>query len=155
MRVDSLLYVSATPAPPYPFAAQRDSLRAVLEAECDSALATTDETEWLHECHWPTYFFEPRLDARLVDVPGDWFSAQAALRQDLPPGFHAIVTLDVAWDGTVQEVRLRGYQGDLSQVDLVVLARRLRHGPIGQMSVPTLERASVIVPLQGAAIGQR
>ena len=155
IRVDSVLYVNEAPALSFPFAAQRDSLRAVLEAECDSALAVDSLAAFLDECHWPTYFHEPRLDARLVDVPGGWVGAQAAFRRELPLGFRAVVTLGVAWDGTVQEVWLRSYQGDLSQVDLAALVRRLRFGPIGQMSVPTLERALVTVPLQGAAVGQR
>lgn len=154
VRLDSVIYTNPTPAPAYPFEAQRDSLRSALEAECDSARAVT-EAEWVPECHWPTYFYEPRLDARLVDVPGDWLEAQAVLEQELPAGFLAVVTMDVAWDGSVREARLRAYRGDPNEVDVAGLVRRLRLAPIGHLSFPTLERTSFSIPFRGRAADER
>ena len=149
VRLDSVIYTNPVPAPPYPFEARRDSLRTRLEADCDSASAATDES-WVPECHWPTYFFEPPFDARLAGVDGGWPEAQAALEQALPPGFLAFVTVEVAWDGSVQEARLRGYRGELEDVNVVALVRRLRFDLSGSFGFPTLERAPFGVPLRGA-----
>ena len=149
VRLDSVIYTSPTPAPPYPFEARRDSLRSRLEASCDSASARTDEV-WVPECHWPTYFFEPPFNARLAGIEGGWPEAQAALEQELPPGFLAIVSVEVAWDGRVQEARLRGYRGELGDVDVVALVRRLRFDLSGSFGFPTLERAPFGIPFRGA-----
>lgn len=156
VRLDSLIYTNPEPAPPYPFEARRDALRAEFEAQCDSALAAaTEPTDWVPECHWPTYFYEPPFDARLADVAGGWTEAQATLAQELPPDFFAIVTVDVAWDGSVREARLRGYRGDPSSVDIVGLVRRLRFDLSGHFGFPTLERASFGVPFRGRAADER
>ena len=149
VRLDSVVYTSPVPAPPYPFEARRDSLRSRLEASCDSASAATGEG-WVPECHWPTYFFEPPVDARLADVPGGWSEAQAALARELPPGFFAVVQVDAAWDGSVREARLRAYRGDLVGVDLAALVRRLRFDLSGHFGFPTLERAPFAIPFRGA-----
>ena len=154
VRLDSVIYTNPEPAPPYPFDARRNSLRAALDAKCDSARATT-EADWVPECHWPTYFYEPRLDARLADVPGGWPEVQPALERELPVGFVAVVTADVAWDGSILNARLRAYRGDLSEVDVAGLIRRLRLAPIGHFDFPTLERASFSVPFRGRAADER
>ncbi|MEL7362730.1 MAG: hypothetical protein AAFN13_11715, partial [Bacteroidota bacterium] len=119
-----------------------------------SARAVT-EADWVPECHWPTYFYEPRLDARLEDVPGGWPEAQAALERELPVGFMAVVTADVAWDGSILGARLRAYRGDLNEVDVAGLVQRLRLAPIGHFSFPTLERASFSVPFRGRSSDRR
>jgi hypothetical protein len=156
VRLDSLIYTNPEPAPPYPFEDRRDSLRAEFEAECDSARATATESPgWLPECHWPTYFYEPPFDARLADVAGGWTEAQATFERELPPDFLAFVMVDVAWDGSVQEARLRVYRGDSSSVDIVDLVRRLRFDLSGHVGFPTLERASFGVPLRGRAADER
>ena len=154
VRLASEIYTNPEPAPSYPFEARRDSLRAALDAECDAARATT-EADWVTECHWPTYFYEPRLDARLADVPGGWPEAQAALERELPVGFVAVVTADVAWDGSILEARLRAYRGDLDEVDVSGLVQRLRLAPIGHFDFPTLERASFSIPFRGRAADER
>ena len=149
VRLDSVIYTSPVPAPLYPFEARHDSLRSKLEADCDSASAATDAS-WAPECHWPPYFFEPPFDARLAGVDGGWPEARAALERELPPGFLAIVSVEVAWDGSVQEARLRGYRGELEGVDLAALVRRLRFDLSGSFGFPTMERASFGVPFRGA-----
>lgn len=154
VRLDSVIYSSPTPAPPYPYEARRDSLRSALEAECDSARDAT-EAEWVPECHWPTYFYEPPLDVRLADVAGGWTEARAALERELPSGFLAIVTVEVAWDGSVQEARLRAYRGDPGEVDIAGLVRRLRFDLTGHFGFPTLERASFGIPFRGVSASER
>ena len=147
-----MVYVNPSPAPAYPFAAQRDSLRAALEAKCDSEReGASDQAAWLPECHWPTYFYDPRIEARLADVSGGWPEAQDALERELPEGFRAVVKLDVAWDGSISRARLVTYRGDLNSVDVAGLVKRLRLAHIGHFDFPTLEQTSVGVPLSGPA----
>ena len=153
VRLDSVIYTSPEPTPQYPFSARRDSLRSAFEAGCDSALAAS-EADWVPECHQP-YLFEPRLDVRLADVPGDWTDAVAALERELPAGFLAVVSVEVTWDGSVREARVRAYRGDLRAVDVAGLVRRLRFGSISPFDFPALERALFAIPFRGKAASER
>ncbi|MEL6705101.1 MAG: hypothetical protein AAFU38_01230 [Bacteroidota bacterium] len=149
VRLDSVVYTNPDPAPPYPYEARRDSLRAALVAGCDSARAATD-ADWVPECHLPTRFYEPRVYISLEGVVGGWEEAQAVLEQELPVGFRALLQVEVAWDGSVQEARLRVYRGDLGKANLALLVRRLRFDLTSDFGFPTVDRIPYGVRIDGA-----
>jgi hypothetical protein len=145
IKVDSLIWSNDNTIPTYPHEAKLDS---ALNAQAD-VIKRAYENDSTACCIHP---FEPSPTLYIKDDEGNRLTGTEAgsyMKNLLPKDYWAVLEFLVEWNGDISEVRLKWYKGDISEVNLTELVKRVEAKPDSSFGFPAPKRTSMYWMLHG------
>jgi len=145
VKVDSLIWSNDNTIPIYPHEAKLDS---AFNAQAD-VIKRAYENDSTACCIHP---FEPSPTLYIKDEEGNRLTGKEAgsyMKNKLPKDYWAVLEFLVEWNGDISEVRLKRYKGDISEVDLTEIVKKVEAKPDSSFGFPAPKQASMYWMLRG------